>query len=215
MNKSSFPLYSEMEKQILKEIMNIAFGSASGDLEDMIGISLILHIPEIDIIPFEQLQPYLEENLSQNKNTTIIEELFNGNFSGSGLMFFPKNIDLDLLHLLSGKENINRENTEEIETIKLEVFLEIGNILVGACVGKITELLKASASYKPPSLIEGDIADFNHILEYFNEDSTAIVLKTDFNFRDHDLKGNLLVVTSHQSVIWMKTALNSFLEAYR
>ncbi|MBB6482644.1 chemotaxis protein CheC [Spirochaeta isovalerica] len=215
MSNAPIPLFSNMEKQILQEIMNIAFGSASGDLEEIIGVSVILHIPEVEIIPIETLLDYLEENLKLKDESTIIEEMFTGDFSGSALLMFPESIKPDLLALLSGIKDLPHDEEPEIDRTRKEVFLEIGNILIGTSVGKITELLKTSVSYKPPVAIDGKPEDFTHVLANINADSVAIILKTYFSFKNHDLNGTMMIVSSHQSVIWLKNALNSFLEAYR
>ncbi|MBN2658094.1 MAG: hypothetical protein JXR86_13625 [Spirochaetales bacterium] len=215
MSDAGIPLFSNMEKQILQEIMNIAFGSASGDLENIIGLSVILHIPEVIILPADELAGFLASNLPLNENSSVVEQAFKGNFSGSALLLFPDEIQPRFLAALSGHKNLSEEGEADRERIREEVFLEIGNILIGTTVGKITELLKTSVTYKSPETATGKMEDFKHIPGHFKENSSAIILKTYFSFKDHGLKGTMMIVTSHKSVIWMKNALNSFLEAYR
>ena len=213
---SSFimPEFSEMEKQILQEIMNIAFGSASGDLEDVIDVSIILHVPEIEMLSINELPQYLQANIKLNKNSTVIEEKFWGEFSGSSILVFPEGMNKDLISILSGQNTDNVETTS-IYKIEQGVLLEIGNILIGACVGKITELLKTVVTYTSPQASEGSNEDFNHIIQNYDPNSAAIILKTYFKFKDHDLQGNLMIITSHKSILWLKSSINSFLDAYR
>jgi len=214
MSKSTIPLFSNTEKQILQEIMNIAFGSASGNLEDLIGISVTLHNPDVEVLPVEDLIECLQKRLSLTDESLIVEKMFLGNFSGSALLHFPENISPELLAFLSGKGEILQRD-EEFEKAKKEVFLEIGDILIGSTVGKISELLKTSVSHKPPVVTDGKIEGFNHLIKNFNDESVAIILKTHFSFMNRDMKGSLMIISKHQSVIWMKNALNPFLEAHR
>lgn len=215
MTKPYVPVFSEIEKQILQEIMNIAFGSASGDLEDVIDVSVVLHIPDVEMISVEELPDYLAKNISLNENSTVIEEKFWGDFSGSSILVFPESMSHNLISILSGQDELEGDDPVNIEMLEKGVLLEIGNILIGACVGKITELLKTVVTYTPPQATTGEREDFNHVLEDFQSDSAAIILKTFFTFKEHNLQGNLMVITSHQSILWLKNALNSFLEAYR
>jgi chemotaxis protein CheC len=214
MTNPAIPDFNEMEKQILQEIMNIAFGSASGDLEDVIDVSIMLHVPEIEMLPVHKLSQYLKENISLSETSTVIEEKFWGDFSGSSILVFPEGMSKGLITILSGQ---NPDDSEDpgFEVLEKGVLLEIGNILIGACIGKITELLKTVVTYTPPQASTGEQEDFDHILEDYNSDSAAIILKTFFRFKEHKLQGNLMVITSHQSILWLKNALNSFLEAYR
>ena len=182
----NIPVFSEMEKQILQEIMNIAFGSASGDLEDVIDVSIVLHVPKIDMLPVNELPDYLVKNISLNKNSTIIEEKFWGDFSGSSILVFPEGMSNDLISILSGQETDNSE-IANIDSLEKGVLLEIGNILIGACIGKITELLKNVVTYTPPQASTGEKEDFNHIIEDYDQDSAAIILKTFFKFKEHEI----------------------------
>jgi len=213
-SSSTIPPFSEMEKQILQEIMNIAFGSASGDLEDVIDVAIVLHVPEIEMRTISQLPEYLTENITLNEFSTVIEEKFWGDFSGSSILVFPEGMDKNLISILSGQDENDFEASQS-DILEKGVLLEIGNILIGACIGKITELLKTIVTYTPPQASTGEKEDFNHILEDYDEDSAAIILKTYFKFKEHDLQGNLMIITSHKSILWLKNSLNSFLDAYR
>ena len=44
------PIFSEEEKDILQEIMNIAFGNATADLAEVIDIYVLLSVPDIKVI---------------------------------------------------------------------------------------------------------------------------------------------------------------------
>ncbi|MEW6602648.1 MAG: chemotaxis protein CheC, partial [Nitrospirota bacterium] len=90
----------------------------------------------------------------------------------------------------------------------------VGNILIGACVGKLAELLKDVVTYTPPMVVVE--RDYNEAVtdRRYNPDDTAIVLKTDFCFDEGDVSGFLFLVTSSDSVSWMKEALRLFIEQY-
>ncbi|MDD3294587.1 MAG: chemotaxis protein CheC, partial [Geobacteraceae bacterium] len=93
-------------------------------------------------------------------------------------------------------------------------LMEIGNILIGACVGKITELLGDVVTYSPPKVV---VENKPHDIlpnKLFDPEYTAIVMKTLFRFDERNVNGFLFLVTTHESVAWIKQALAEFLERY-
>jgi chemotaxis protein CheC len=48
----------------------------------------------------------------------------------------------------------------------------------------------------------------------FDPSNSAIILKTVFCFNERNVNGFLFLITSHNSVIWLKKALADFMEQY-
>ena len=96
-----------------------------------------------------------------------------------------------------------------------EIIMEIGNILIGACVGKISELLNTSVVYSPPQAIYEKSVEFNRFLKSFDPANTVIAMKTVFRFQQKDIKGFILVITDYESIEWLKDALDKFMESYQ
>ena len=104
------------------------------------------------------------------------------------------------------------EPTYELEK---ETFLEIGNILIGACIGKIAELLGDVITYSPPRVVvenslRGVVYD-----NLSDPDNLAIVLRTVFEFNDKNVSGYMFILTKQESFAWLKTALSKFLDQYK
>jgi chemotaxis protein CheC len=97
--------------------------------------------------------------------------------------------------------------------LERETFLEIGNILIGACIGKFAELLGDVATYSPPRvLVENSLHGvYDKIIDH---DSMAIVLRTVFEFNEKNISGYMFVLTKQESFGWLKQALHKFLEQY-
>jgi chemotaxis protein CheC len=92
--------------------------------------------------------------------------------------------------------------------------MEVGNILIGACMGKIAELLNDVLTYSPPIVYIGHNAHDllpNAIMSSYE---LTIALRTRFNFEKKDVLGFLFVLTSQESLNWLKKALNDYLEQF-
>ena len=92
--------------------------------------------------------------------------------------------------------------------------MEVGNILIGACSGKLAEILKTHISYSPP------FAMINEPLEQaveqlgLRESEQMLVLKTSFSFEGRDLSGLMLISEQESSFAWIKAALDLFMTEY-
>jgi chemotaxis protein CheC len=214
MTPQSDQIISDTEKDILGEIMNIAFGSATADLDKIIDIYVKLSVPNIKVAGAGELQDYLRETIVSYHEVSIIEQEFWGSFSGSGLLVFPASAAKELMTILMchGADAISCTRQA---TLDEEILLEIGNILIGACVGKISELLGTVVTYSPPQVINRFITDFQTFIQSFDPFQTAVIMKTVFIFEKNDVNGLLLLLTHQESIGWLKKALNAFMEPYQ
>jgi len=213
MSQKVNPDFSEEEKDILQEIMNIAFGNATADLAEVIDIYVMLSIPNIKAIGIGALPEYLRKTINEDGESSIVEQKFWGNFKGSGLLVFPSGSGKDILAFLDKKESKDYDGSTAA-TLEKGGLLEIGNILIGACVGKVSDLLNTFVTYSPPQVLQGEKNEFHHLIEHFDPQQTAIVMKTIFTFKEKDISGFLLILTNHESIDWLRKALKDFMDSY-
>lgn len=213
MNIYKEELLNSEEKEILQELMNIAFGQSAADLAEVIDTQVVLSVPFIKLIQVDELKEYFITNVRDYKNINIVEQKFYGRFKGDALLVFSSGAGKELVLLLQHDESKALES-EPVDILERETLMEVGNILIGACVGKIAELLNDVVTYTPPvvSVEKGyqDVIAGNR----FDPDNTAIVMKTDFSFEEGDVSGFLFMVTSNDSVDWLRRALKLFIEQY-
>ena len=204
---------SEEERDILQEIMNIAFGKAAADLAEIINIFVVLSVPDIKIVMAEDLPSYIKEEFSEFGNISIVEQNFWGEFKGSALLIFPADSGKELISLL-GDNDEPSYGPQSSDILESETLMEVGNILIGACVGKVAELLKDVVTYSPPRVIIEDHLSVSMPKTLFNPSNAAIILKTVFCFNERNVNGFLFLITSNNSVSWLKKALVDFMEQY-
>ncbi|MBI4681947.1 MAG: chemotaxis protein CheC [Nitrospirae bacterium] len=213
MNMQEEKILSDEEIEILQEIMNISFGKSAADLADVIDTHVVLSVPFIKIMQVPDLPAYFKDHVKEYKTISIVEQKFWGRFKGDALLVFSSGAGRELINMLQHDESSGFES-DPIDILERETLMEIGNILIGACVGKLAELLKDVVTYTPPMVVvEKNCSDAITEGQY-DPNNTAIVLKTDFRFDEGDVSGFLFLITSHDSVTWMKEALRLFIEQY-
>lgn len=213
MNEVGQGILSNEELDLLQEIMNIAFGKATAELAELIDIRVLLSVPSAKVIYTTELPKYLQEVIKDSGDISIVEQRFWSEFKGSALLIFPAGSGKELITLLTGEE-VDVFLSDPVDELEKGTLMEVGNILIGACMGKIAELLNDVLTYSPPIVYIGHNAHDllpNAIMSSYE---LTIALRTSFNFEKKDVLGFLFVLTSQESLDWLKKALNDYLEQF-
>lgn len=212
MLKNTKVMITAEETDILQEIMNIAFGRAAADLAECIDIFVLLSTPDIKLLQASDLPAYVSKELQKFDKVSVVEQNFWGKFKGSAFLFFPSGTGRKMVSLFDGGDKFLE--SDPVHELEKETFLEIGNILIGACIGKIAELLGDVSTYSPPRVLveksQHDIVSNSLIAP----DNVAIVLRTVFEFNEKNISGYLFIVTKQESFAWLKSALNKYVEQF-
>ena len=212
-NDNAKEMITTDETDTLQEIMNIAFGRAASDLAEYIDIFVVLSPPHIKVLQAFDLPSYLNNELKDYDKISVVEQNFWGKFKGNAFLVFPSGTGKRMISLFNSENKVfESEPSYELEK---ETFLEIGNILIGACIGKIAELLGDVITYSPPRVVvenslRGVVYD-----NLSDPDNLAIVLRTIFEFNEKNVSGYMFILTKQESFAWLKTALSKFLEQYK
>lgn len=206
-------LLSPLEKDALQEIMNISFGQAAADLSDVINLYVTLTVPHIDILRFDGVIPLISKDIADNNDMGMVKQFFSGKFSGSSVLVFPHGEGKKLLRLFD--ENADYSTSAyDVDILEKETLIEISNIIMGACISKIAELLKDVVSYSPPRYYNQE--QIHDALEgaFAGKECFAIFFKTTFHFKEFDASGFLFLISDQSILEWLKKAIDEYLSQY-
>ncbi|HET97452.1 MAG TPA: chemotaxis protein CheC [Desulfurivibrio alkaliphilus] len=209
-------IFSKEDAAILEEVMNIAFGKASSDLARVIDIQIMLNAPQVEILKTEELMRWIKQDTESYKTLSMIEQNFWGKYAGTAILAFPSAASKKLISLFEDEDEPFEADNPLLER---ETLLEVGNILIGACVSKVAELLDDDqVSFSPPRLIPQVVVDnlsgANISPKFDDPDKMAILMKTIFHLQEKDVKGFLFMIASDDSMKWLKTALQNFMAKF-
>ena len=205
--------FSEEEFETLQAVMNIAFGQATSDLAELIDIYVVLNVPRVKLIQAEELSDYIEGTIKDHKTTSIVAQSYWGKFKGNALLIFPVGAGRELITMLD-PESGEPVSGAQLNTLEKETLIEVGNILIGACIGKLTELLKDHVTYSPPRVINHNPSESSLFENIIKPNNSAITMNTVFSFDGHDINGYLFLINDPESIKWLKMALQTFMEEY-
>ncbi len=211
MDSSKNNLFSELELDALRETMNMSFGSATADLAEVMDIFVKLNIPEIEILSGNDLISQLNHDIKDFGTCNIIHQEYFGDFHGRVMLIFPWGIEKELLSYFRHPDTTSFQS-DELINLEKEVLLEIGNILIGACVGRFFDFINSRISYLPPQCIQG--RQFSKVFRqaHSSEETPFISISTHFAFEDRRVAGHLFLINRADAAEYLKKALSHFQE---
>jgi len=145
---------------------------------------------------------------------SMVKQFFSGRFSGSSVLIFPHGEGKKLLQMFDENVGISNDSGYDIDVLEKETLIEISNIIMGACISKIAQLLGDVVSYSPPRYFAQD--QIHKTLEdsFAEKESFAIFFKTVFHFQEFDASGFLFLICDSTTLDWLKQSIEEYLSQY-
>jgi len=189
---------SPQQRDALTELINIAFSRTAAALSEMTGHRVLLDAPQVTLCPIGEVAEHLS-NFVQGEVATV-HQLFTGAVSGDALLMLNYEGALLLSDLLTG----GRVPSPRLDASDQEVLIEVGNILLNACLGMFGNLLKVQVAFSVPRLhlktvnaLLGSLVIGQEELRY------ALVVYTNFRMRDSAVTGYLVIILGVASLDWL------------
>ena len=173
---------SAEEIDALRELINIGVGRAAGALNDMVGAHVELRVPSVRLVSptdIKEATTWVNE-----QELATVRMGFSGEIQGTTELVFPADSASKLVVLLAGEE----VGTPDLDSLRAGALTEVGNILLNAVMGSITNVLERHISYELPTYSEETPED---LVEAVRSQADAAVLLAQTHF---------LVGQSHSSL---------------
>lgn len=179
---------TDLERDIIREILNIGLARAADSFAIVAQERVLLEVPNIDLLMSDDILRRVREYQSQH---VPIQSDIRGDFNGTTLMFFSGQ------HIQRLSRVCLRMQTDEsivLNELQESLLLEISNIITGALVTQLANILKANIYGAPPVAPRGDIADHmqNLMLEEMLQPLIFSVI-TQFSDKDNTVELPLML----------------------
>ena len=145
---------TELERDIIREILNIGLARAADSFAVIAQERVLLEVPSIDLLMSNDILSKVREYQSRH---VPIQSDIRGDFNGTTLMFFSgqhvQRLSRVCLRMQTSAESL------EVNELQESLLLEISNIITGALVTQLANILKANIYGAPPVAPHGDIAE--------------------------------------------------------
>ena len=196
--------------ELLQEMINIGFGRSSASIADLLNVYVSMNVPKICSLSCQGIYDYLVKKIGTSEKISLVKQIFRGNFSGETILVFPDQSASILTNLLINMEKGSLLNSD----VRLEeVLIEVGNIFIGACMGKIAELLNTILSYNIPRIIlkSSPIDKLN--IQNFGHNDHILVIENSLNIEDKKFNMYLFIIINGESLKWLFQTLDKSLES--
>jgi len=150
MTSDNFVPLTELERDALAELSNIAMAKAANSLRQMIQNEVLLAVPSVDILTSEAATKLVAK--PDNPKLVAVRQDFAGAFSGRALLIFPEKNSLELVRAVVGRQLA----LEDIVDLEDEALAETGNIILNSWVATIANRLKSALKMSLPIVIRGN-----------------------------------------------------------
>ena len=196
---------TEDEKDCLQELMNVAYGSATAAITEILNAFAKLSIPKIQIINANDLKAYLSKELNLDVEHLVSLQQINGTLCGENMFVIDKQSAKNIAYKFGLDEN--EVNDEEIA----DVVLEITNILSSSTISKLAEDIDTNVSFSAPTV--KTITSIDELKNLFiSKYEKVIIISTQLIFEDLDINAELFIFTTDNSILYIKEKLNKILD---
>ena len=198
---------TEDEKDCLQELMNVAYGSATAAITEILDAFAKLSIPKIQIINSSELKTYLSNELNLEVEHLVSLQQINGTLCGENMFVIDKQSAKNIAYKFGLEEE--EVNDEEIA----DVVLEITNILSSSTISKLAEDIDTNVSFSAPTI--KTIASIDQLKNLFiSKYEKVIIISTQLKFEDLDINAELFIFTTDNSILYIKEKLNKILDEF-
>jgi chemotaxis protein CheC len=177
-----------VQKDTLTELISIGYARAAAALSDLTGHRITLAVPEVVVHKIEEIAPLLRKVV--DGEITSVNQVFGGSISGNAVLLLDKAAALLLNRLLT-----DRPQAAEFDEAAREVMIEVGNIVLNACLGVFGNLLQVQVSFTVPRLHVDDIDEIIRSISDQDKDLRfALMIHTRFHLRASDVSGYLVII---------------------
>jgi chemotaxis protein CheC len=198
---------SELELDSIREFINIGMGKAGKVLNAMLESHIDLSIAEIAILSEDEIYTFMESD--NNEKLSIIEMGFSGEITGTTSLLFPTSCALNLVQALTGDEL----KDDDLDAIRVGTLSEIGNIVINALMGMISNILKMRLRYTVPKHSEKSMEGiYKSAITESPEENVLIKISTNFNIKNLSIEGNIIIFLSLRAFSKLKKLIALYIE---
>ena len=181
---------TEIQHDILKEIMNISVSKAATQLSVLLNDEIQMDVPEIVFLTLSKAC----ESMFEDEERAIIYQELTGMLSGRTYLVFQGADTMFLAQAVLG-DAFSRSD-DKLQFYEHEAMMEIGNIVITACVSTIANLLKDSIVLSTPVYIEDSLPRI--LSEQSDDGDIVLLIKVTLHASRRDIPGTLVMVITSE-----------------
>lgn len=189
----------------LSEVINISYGRTADSLSQITGSQVGLDVPRVELRAASELEEALAAVIREE--IIGVHQSFGGSLTGDALLVLSRKNALVLANALGG----GRDGYGGFGASEREVLLELGNILLNACLGSLGNVLEVVVVFSVPRLHVRSVEELlGSLATPASADRMAMIVCTRFSLIDRDLTGFVVLVLGVTSLERLADAVDGW-----
>jgi Chemotaxis protein CheC, inhibitor of MCP methylation len=203
-------MLSEIQRDVLSEILNTNIGMAASVLSEMVNQKIILSVPKVDLQKGHEIDLSVFEKDMADFRTSVLSTIrFGQGFSGNAYIVFPADKAKDLVNACVGDLEYVHDEYSKLDAEDFDVIKEISNVILNSLIGEFGNLLNVKLEFSFPD-VELTMIDTveNSVLP---EDLNFLSMHTSFLLSKSQVRGMIFIALSVSSVNMLLDKINDML----
>lgn len=198
---------TELERDALCEILNIAVSHAATALSEMAHEPIDLSVPKLRLHDRDTARAALDTRTGEA--ATGVHQTFQGAFSGVSLLIFPELDSYWLVQRVIGQE----VDLTDISELEQDALLEVGNLILTSCLGSMADSFGCQISNTLPVNQYGKASVMIEALgDGGADDHTILLVEVNFRLRQSDIAGYVVLILDMPALETLRQLLGTYLE---
>jgi len=196
---------SDEQYEVLQEIVNIGMGKAGDSLARILKTFVELSIPRIKLVSLDELTGEIKSLVGDKAMVTGVRQAFFSYWRGEALIIYDQNGCNELASLMGYSGDLDNQ-------AEVELLLDVGNVLVGACINGIADQLDVELNFSPPAVISSNVPIERLLNPKKMTWSHTLLLEVNFGLENMRFKSHLLIMMSEETITTLRDDVDKFLE---
>lgn len=193
-------MMTDLQKDLLKEYVNVFIGQAASMLSDMANQRVLLSVPEVEIINMSDEKKALERPLFAHGHIVSSSMKFGHEFSGRALLIFPAQKAKLLVDACMGIETTPfEEGSFDLIDTDFDVLKEISNVILNSVIGEFSNLIGTTVEFSIPD-VEVVFVSEDEQKMYLKNNVYMMMLYTSFELAKAQVEGVVIVALGLNSL---------------
>lgn len=193
-------MMNELQKDLLREYVNVFIGQAANMLSEMANQRVLLTVPEIEIINMSDESANDGRKLFSHGHIVSSSMKFGHDFSGRALLIFPAQKAKMLVDACMGEtENVYTDQPFELIDTDFDVLKEISNVILNSVIGEFSNLIGTTVEFSVPD-VELVFVSEDEQKMYLKSNVYMLMLYTSFVLADAEIEGVVIVALGMNSL---------------
>jgi len=196
--------FSELQRDVLTELLNIGMGQAAASLSEIFNEEVALSVPSVELV----LRPNVISRLNSQPGQYVaaIKQRFEGALSGEAILLFPQDKSLELVRVMMKNDALPLHVLTELEG---DALTEVGNIILNSCLGSLANMLTQELNSELPIFISGSAIEvLNACIALKHE--IVMFLRMDFRLQTKDINGYVALILEIPSLEQVKNKIDNW-----